>query len=154
MITKALRGGLLVVSFLLAACTPDYGNDQYGHKIDNAQLDGRWLVINYWAEWCGPCHKEIPQLNALAKANAEIKVLGVNYDHQQDDALRKSVETMGIQYAVFQKDPAKHFDLPVSNVLPATYLVDPQGRFREKLVGEQTAAVIQARIAALEKQSP
>ncbi|GGM05600.1 TlpA family protein disulfide reductase [Pseudomonas asuensis] len=152
MITKALRVGLFAVSLLLVACAPDHGNDQYGHKIDSAQLEGRWLVINYWAEWCGPCHKEIPELNALAKTNPEIRVLGVNYDHLEGDSLLKSTEKMGIQYTVFQDDPATLFSLPVSNVLPATYLVDPQGQYREKLVGEQTATAIQARIAELEKK--
>jgi thiol-disulfide isomerase/thioredoxin len=153
-IKQLLRSSLIAVTVWLAACTPDLGNDQHGQPINESRLRGHWLVINYWAEWCGPCHKEIPELNALARVDASIHVLGVNYDHLPQESLRKSVEKMGIQYTVFQADPAQHFSLPSSDVLPATYLVDPSGKYRDKLVGEQTASAIKERIASLERAAP
>ncbi|TWI58590.1 thiol-disulfide isomerase/thioredoxin [Pseudomonas duriflava] len=151
---RILRHGLLLLlAVLLAACSPDFGLDQHGQKINRSQWEDRWLVINYWAEWCGPCHKEIPELNALAQSEGEIAVWGVNYDHLQGEALRQSAEKMSIRYGVFQSDPATYFSLPVSNVLPATYLIDPHGKVRAHLVGEQTAEAIRQRITALEKDS-
>ncbi len=55
----------VIAGLLLAGCADDWGVDQHGRKVPAEQLDGQWLVINYWAEWCGPCRTEIPELNRL-----------------------------------------------------------------------------------------
>jgi thiol-disulfide isomerase/thioredoxin len=45
------------------------------------QYRGRWIVLNYWAEWCKPCREEIPELNQLSRELADrVAVLGINYD--------------------------------------------------------------------------
>ena len=55
----------LVGSLLLSGCGVDLGTDQNGQKVASERIDKHWLVINYWAEWCGPCRTEIPEFNAL-----------------------------------------------------------------------------------------
>lgn len=150
---RANRGvWLLCAGLLLAGCgEPDWGSDQHGRTVTAAQLDGRWLVINYWAEWCGPCRKEVPELNRLADESGgqPLRVLGVNFDGLQGEELRKSVEALGIRYSSLARDPAPRLGLTPSPVLPVTWLVDPQGRVREQLTGEQTAAGLKAKLAAL-----
>jgi thiol-disulfide isomerase/thioredoxin len=109
-------------------------------------------VINYWAEWCGPCRTEIPELNALAEQlkAKHTQVLGVNFDALQGDALSKAADTMGIRFAVLAQDPGERFKLPRSEALPVTYLVDPKGQVRERLLGEQTAAGLSKRLSELQ----
>lgn len=143
--------GMLVV-LLLAGCAEEPGLDQHGRKVPAERLEGQWLVINYWAEWCGPCRKEIPQLNALVErlAGQPVSVLGVNFDGLQGQALAASAETLGIRFTVLAQDPAARYQLPRSEVLPVTYIVDPAGQLREQLRGEQTAAGLLARLAALQ----
>lgn len=136
----------------LAACGEDYGTDQHGRMITAAQLQERWLVVNYWAEWCGPCRKEVPELNALATSRADLAVLGVNYDGLQGEELLKAAEQLGIRYSVLSLDPAERLKLPRSDALPSTYLIDPQGRVRDQLLGEQTFAGLQARLAQLQQE--
>ncbi len=72
----------LMAGLILAGCSADYGTDQHGQKVPAAGVDGQWLVINYWAEWCAPCRKEIPELNHLAEEGKAkgFRVLGVNFD--------------------------------------------------------------------------
>lgn len=147
-----LRGWLLGVSLLLAGCSEaDWGVDQHGRQVAAAELEGRWLVINYWAEWCGPCRKEIPELNRLAEElqAQQVTVLGVNFDALQGEELRTAAEQLGIRFTVLASDPAPRLGLAPSQVLPVTWLVDPQGRVREQLSGEQTALGLKARLAEL-----
>lgn len=134
---------------LLAGCAEDWGVDQHGQKVTAEQLDGQWLVINYWAEWCGPCRTEIPQLNRLeAQVRADgVRVLGVNFDGLQGERLSQVATTFDIRFTVLAQDPASRLQLPRNDVLPVTYIVDADGKVRERLVGEQTAAGLQARLA-------
>lgn len=147
-----LRGWLLGVSLMLAGCGEvDWGVDQHGSRVEAAALEGRWLVINYWAEWCGPCRKEIPELNRLAEELQEqqVRVLGVNFDALQGEELRTAAEQLGIRFTVLASDPAPRLGLAPSQVLPVTWLIDPQGRVREQLPGEQTALGLKVKLAAL-----
>lgn len=146
----------LMAGLILAGCSADYGTDQHGQKVPAASVDGQWLVINYWAEWCAPCRKEIPELNGLAEEGKAkgFRVLGVNFDGLRDADLLKASQTLGVRYTVLADDPAPRFSLPRSEALPVTYIIDPQGKMREQLLGEQTAAGLQARLSAFrgEKQ--
>jgi peroxiredoxin len=145
----------LLACLLLGGCGGDPGTDQHGRKVAPASLEGRWLVINYWAQWCRPCRSEIVQLNQLSEQlEAEGgRVIGVNFDGLQGEALSKAADAMGIRFTVFAKDPAERFALPRSEALPATFIVDPQGRLRERLLGEQTAEGLRERLAALRGES-
>ncbi len=143
---------LLLCLFLgLAGCGEDWGVDQHGQTVRGDALQGRWLVLNYWAEWCGPCRTEIPELNALSREDS-LEVLGVNFDGLQGDELAQASEAMGIGFRVLALDPAERLQLPRSPVLPVTYLVDGEGKVREQLVGEQTAEGIKEHLARLQGQ--
>lgn len=142
----------ILTGLLLAGCAEDLGVDQHGRKVTAEQLDDQWLVINYWAEWCGPCRTEIPELNRLAEQTQgrAVRVLGVNFDTLQGDALSKAVAALGIGFTVLAQDPAARYQLPRNDVLPVTYIVDGDGRLRERLLGEQTAAGLLARLTELQ----
>ncbi|MDO8698568.1 MAG: TlpA disulfide reductase family protein [Pseudomonas sp.] len=144
---------VILVSLMLAGCSEDYGVDQYGRKVTAEQLEGQWLLINYWAQWCGPCRGEIAELNKLAQQSSaqSVTVLGVNFDQLQGAELSKASAELGINYRVLAQDPAARWQLPRSEVLPVTYIIDAQGQLRERLLGEQTAAGLTARLAQLQK---
>ncbi|WP_394354734.1 TlpA family protein disulfide reductase [Aquipseudomonas alcaligenes] len=139
---------------LVAGCAEDWGVDQHGQKVPAEQLEGQWLVINYWAEWCGPCRTEIPELNRLDDQlqGRHGRVLGVNYDALQGEDLAEAARSLGIRFTVLAQDPAQHLELARSDVLPTTFIIDASGRLRERLVGEQTAAGLQARLAQLQAE--
>lgn len=139
----------LALGLMLSGCSEDYGTDQHGSKIPAQGLENRWLIINYWADWCAPCRKEVPELNAFAKEHSNIRVLGVNYDHLQGDELLKAAQLLGIEFTVLATDPAERFALPRSQGLPASFIVDPQGRLRAKLYGEQSRATLTKHLAEL-----
>lgn len=152
MIKRSLMGLSLLACLTLAGCSEDWGLDQHGAQVTAQQLDGQWLVINYWAEWCGPCRTEIPELNALDDAHGDITVLGVNFDGLQGEELAAAATDLGIDFRVLSLDPAERLDLPRSAVLPVTYLVDSAGKVRQRLVGEQTAEGLQAQLQELRQR--
>jgi len=141
----------LLCSVLLSGCGVDLGTDQNGQKVASERIDKHWLVVNYWAEWCGPCRTEIPELNALAEQlkDQQVTVLGVNFDNVQGEDLKSASNALGIKFTVLAQDPAERYNLPTSEALPVTYIIDDKGKVREQLIGEQTAAGVTQKIKAL-----
>ncbi|MCP3752249.1 TlpA disulfide reductase family protein [Pseudomonas sp. SBB6] len=150
--TRRLAAALAITaSLLLGGCGADYGLDQHGQAVKAEQIEGHWLVLNYWAEWCGPCRTEIPELNAAAKQwqGQGVQVLGVNFDGLQGEDLKKASEALGIGFTVLASDPAERYELPPSEALPVTYIIDDKGKVREQLMGEQTLEGLNQKIEAL-----
>ena len=145
----------IIGALMLGGCGNDYGTDQNGQKVAGDRLDKQWVVLNYWAEWCGPCRTEIPELNVLAEElkGQKIGVFGVNFDNVQGEELKSASEKLGIKFTVLAQDPAELFDLPRSEALPVTYIIDDKGKVREQLMGEQTAAGVLAKLKALQAGS-
>lgn len=151
MIKRSIGLVSVLISLTLAGCSEDWGPDQHGAAVTSQQLEGKWLLINYWAEWCGPCRTEVPELNALDQSRDDITVLGVNFDGLQGGELIAAADALGIGFRVLSVDPAERLDLPRSTVLPVTYIVDGSGTVRESLVGEQTAEGLQTHLKRLER---
>lgn len=146
---------ILIGSVLLGGCGVDLGTDQNGKKVASEQVDKHWLVVNYWAEWCGPCRTEIPELNKLSQQmkDQKVSVFGVNFDGLQGADLKAATNALGIQFTVLAQDPAEQYDLPKSEALPVTYIIDDKGKVRETLMGEQTAAGVAQKVTELKAKS-
>ena len=119
-----------------------------------ADYQGRWLVINYWAEWCAPCREEIPELNQLAAhAPTRIAVAGVNFDGLIGIELNAVEEAMGIAFTTLTEDPAAQFGYPRPVALPTTVLVNPEGTVLEQLQGPQTFSQLLALIDQRDREA-
>lgn len=125
----------LALTLMLTACG---GGSGTADPVNLEQLRGQWLVINYWAQWCKPCIKEIPELNNLNRQYRQVTVLGVNYDGTTGQELELQLEKLGIAFATLPGDPARQLGTPRPVVLPTTLILDPQGQLHATLVGPQT----------------
>lgn len=124
----------------LVGCQPE----PQGNAALFKSLQGQWVVINYWAQWCKPCIKEIPELNALDADHADITVLGVNYDGATGDDLAAQIATFGVTFQTLAEDPAALLGEPRPVVLPTTLIINPQGELVSSLVGPQTLESLRA----------
>ncbi len=132
---------------VLASCAeapPDF-TDVRGNGFRYESFSDKWVIVNYWATWCAPCIKEIPELNKLAEDHADqLVVLGVNYDNPQGEEALKQLERMKITFPVYSAPPHEQLGVTEPEVLPTTFVFAPGLELRETLVGPQTEETLLA----------
>ena len=126
--------GLILLSLVLISCGAPKLDTLDATPLDWKAQRGEWVFINYWAVWCAPCRKEIPELNSFDGG----RVLGVNYDNPDLATLRQQTSDMGIEFTQLLADPAELLGYERPSVLPATFVFDPEGVYRGVMGGPQT----------------
>ena len=130
---------ILLIYLSLVSCDRSESEDAYRDQASNVVLTGKWIVINYWATWCGPCREEIPELNRLSREQPEsLKVFGVNFEPVSADEMAENIKEMGILFPVFPEDPYEQLGYERPLVLPTTIVISPEGSIHAELVGPQT----------------
>ncbi len=141
----------LLLSVSLGGCSAEQpAGLAGGGEVRFSELSGRWLLINYWAEWCAPCRDEIPELNELHDHRDEhgVGVFGVNYDEIRGEQLVELMGRMDIRFPVLTEDPRARWGYEQPDVLPVTVVIGPDGRLRERLTGPQTLEELLSAIGA------
>ena len=124
---------------LLFACSkPDYELFE-GPKGNKSDFLGKWLVVNYWADWCPPCIKEMPELESFYNQNKDkVLVLAYNFDRLEGDELKDQIKRFKVNVPSIMTDPGLLFGWETPPSLPATYILTPEGKLVETLIGPQT----------------
>lgn len=108
---------------------------------------GQWVVVNYWATWCAPCRKEIPDFSAMHDARDDITVLGLAFEDTDVETFEEFLTDYPASYPILLVDVyAPPESLGAPRALPTTYLVDPSGALVETWLGPITSEIITRRI--------
>lgn len=107
--------------------------DLEGNSVALDDFQGRPVVLNFWATWCGPCQIEIPSFSQFADDNPDVVVLGVAMDGSPEE-LTRAAQEMGIRYPVVLANPEIKEAYGVTT-LPTTVIIDPAGEVHSAHTG-------------------
>jgi cytochrome c-type biogenesis protein len=120
-----------------------------------SELRGHVVLLNFWATWCIPCREEIPALNSLQHdlEARGLKVVGASLEDTADGVNAYQRSTRKLEYSVLigGSEARTQFTPPA---LPTTYLIDRQGRIREKIIGARDRAGWEAAVKPLLDEAP
>ena len=97
---------LTYLILILSSCSePDYRLvDGSSGKLDD--FLGRWLIVNYWADWCPPCIKEMPELENFYNDNEDrALVLTYNFDRLEGEELQSQIIRFKVNVPSILTDP-------------------------------------------------
>ncbi len=117
-----------------------------GDELCLADLPQTPILVNFWASWCGPCAREVPELVALADDyDGRVEVVGVNESDTRVNA-RSFERDQGVDYpSWFDKGAviASQFGGIAPTALPSTILLDGEHRIAVRLLGSVSRAQLQ-----------
>jgi cytochrome c-type biogenesis protein len=126
-----------------------------GQQVTLGQLRGNVVLLNFWATYCIPCREEIPVLNAMQHELEPrgLKVVGASLEDTVDgiESYQKEVRRFEYQVLVGGDDAKAKFG---GTVLPTTYLIDREGRIRQKIIGARDRAGWEAAVKPLLDEAP
>ena len=118
------------------------------HRVSD--LQGKWLVMNFWATWCPPCIEEMPELEDFHRRHKDkdAVVWGITFEEISEPQIRDFLFELDITYPILGHGQEPNTGYGKVRVLPTTFLIDPHGKFFKRYDGPITAAHLERDISA------
>lgn len=130
-----------LVSFSNNAKAPDFNlKDQYGvtHSLENYK--GKVIFLNFWATWCPPCKKEMPDIENIYKEYGENKknvvILGVN--SEKENEVKKFLKDKGYTFPTVIDENSEVMRKYFIQAFPTSFVIDKEGNVYGYVMGGLT----------------
>ena len=141
---------LFCLFFIISCQKPDI--DLHNSKdMFSENLKGQWVMINYWADWCPPCLKEMPELVSFASANKDVQVFAFNFDQLDGEDLDYEINKFGVDIPSILTHPRDIWGIESPATLPATYFINPDGEIVQSLFRPQTQESLEDILGSLKE---
>ena len=109
---------------------PDLG------PFDLAKERGHWVMVHFWASWCGPCRRELPKIQTMSKQidQSKLKLVMIN-TAETDDEVFVFLSTAAPDLQSYRDDDGSITNRWQPRGLPSSFLVDPDGRIQYLALG-------------------
>lgn len=146
---QLLADGNSQASVQTGAPAPDFAVVlENGHFLRLSDLQGRPVVINFWATWCGPCRLEMPELMRAATTEPNLVMLAVNVQEAQTTVAPFAEEFVMTTPVVIDPEGVVQRLYEVRG-LPTTVFIDKDGRIDAVYAGALTPTALEARLASI-----
>jgi DsbE subfamily thiol:disulfide oxidoreductase len=111
---------------------------------------GRWVLVNFWASWCGPCRDEAPELTRFQKEHGgkNFTVVGIDTQDISDDGTKFARE-YGIDYPLLHDGNGDYGHEFGTTGVPENYLLEPNGRLAWFEAGPVDAKILEEHVVPL-----
>ena len=142
----------LLSLFIIFGCQKNDIEVFNGSNTSMEKLQGQWIVVNYWADWCAPCIKEIPELVDFAHENSDILVYAFNFDELDSEDLAPVAKKFKVDIPSLISHPREIWGIETPPAVPATFFIDPNGVLVKSFFRPQTKDSLNSILRSLQEQ--
>ena len=142
----------LLSLFIIFGCQKNDIEVFNGSNTSMDNLRGQWIVVNYWADWCAPCIKEIPELVEFAHENSDILVFAYNFDELDAEDLAPIAKKFKVDIPSLISHPREIWGIETPPAVPATFFIDPNGVLVKSFFRPQTKDSLNTILRSLQEQ--
>jgi len=122
-----------------------------GKTVQLSQMKGKVVLLNFWATWCGPCRKEIPDFLEVYKQykGRGFEIIGVSLDDEGWKVVNPFVKQFNINYPIVIGDGKLVNAYGGFEFIPTTFLIDKEGTIVHTFTGLVTKADLERRLKVI-----